>query len=453
MKRRHVRVTVLIVVSCVLGGCTGDLPEDVVAPEARVEVPRSNRALLAANDILAEITASAQLDRDTPSSLQLAAGLDSRVVSDTIEAMAELGPWEQVESDTGESADSAELVLRSHGGRHMTLHVNVDRRGDILGLWFGHAVDRSVHSKDALSVEAEIAAVPGASNVSLWRIDGDRCSLMAKSGNRAGNLPLASVSKLFVAAAALRAIQKGEAGWADQLTITEANRSLPSGALAGAPVGTSVSLREAVVAAVLESDNTANDLIVEHLGVSFVMDTAREITGTESAGHFWTTREVFEIGWGENRGDPPEFDPKAPERTDAFRKLYARDALTVEPLAVHSSRWQDGVDWYASSQQLCVLAGWLDGNRDELPKQLTEGSAAGLAADVPAGTWLWKPGGAPGVSASLGVFEREGERYIVTGQFASTHVPDVADSRGLQLLTSRFASTGLEALGSEASKG
>jgi beta-lactamase class A len=81
--------------------------------------------------------------------------------------------------------------------------------------------------------------------------------------------PLGSVFKLSVLGALADAIDAGALTWDDELTIEEADRSLPTGELQDR-VGGTTTVREAATLMVSLSDNTATDLLIHELDRSTV---------------------------------------------------------------------------------------------------------------------------------------------------------------------------------------
>src|SRR5699024_5109109 len=78
--------------------------------------------------------------------------------------------------------------------------------------------------------------------------------------------PSGSVFKLLVLSAVIEAVEAGELTWDDELTITPAVKSLPSGQLQDHPDGSTVPVREAATLMISISDNTATDLLMEKVG-------------------------------------------------------------------------------------------------------------------------------------------------------------------------------------------
>ncbi|WP_179150867.1 serine hydrolase [Leifsonia sp. NCR5] len=255
---------------------------------------------------------------------------------------------------------------------------------------------------------------------------------LAVAGTSQGErLPLASVSKLFVVGAVVDAIDQGELQWTDTLELTERVRSLPAGRLSEAAEGTRVSVLDAAVRSLGESDNTAADLLRAELGGEAVADARRIMTGKSSAEPFNSTRTIFRTGWGADRLPLGQSIPAT------GTGLVDESGPLPSPFEVIESRWQDGVDWFADAHELCAAAAWLDARLRTVPRELRE------AASAPRDYTLRKTGGNPGVSAFVGVRRSDDgvTSRVVVAQFASEQPNDVGDADGLFGLAEDLGST------------
>lgn len=237
--------------------------------------------------------------------------------------------------------------------------------------------------------------------------------------------PLGSAFKLYVLYALAQAVGAGEVSWDDTLTVTDEVRSLPSGELQDRPNGTTVSVREAAEKMIAISDNTATDMIIQRLGRERVEAAVR------SAGHhdpaqltpFPSTREFFQIGWG---------DPSLLEQwrdADADQRRALLDRIATAPLEVTAAEidanpvWLEGVEWFASARDLARVHLALDGVDDPEIRAIL-----GVNPGIPVQGWsrvAFKGGSSPGVLTGTWLVESEdGERYLVIMQ-ASTSDPAV----------------------------
>lgn len=175
--------------------------------------------------------------------------------------------------------------------------------------------------------------------------------------------PIASMFKLYVLGAVVTAIDAGDLAWDQELTLTEELKSLPTGDLRNQPAGTKVTVQDAATRMIANSDNTATDLLIDALGRDAVEAelTTMKHHAPELNKPFLTTREAFQIAadeglraqWAEaSKG----YDDASPEVTAAQRAILvdlpAWD-LSYEEATMADPFWDEGVDWYATAEDLC----------------------------------------------------------------------------------------------------
>ncbi|MBB5787972.1 serine hydrolase [Jiangella mangrovi] len=247
--------------------------------------------------------------------------------------------------------------------------------------------------------------------------------------------PLASIFKLYVLGAVAAAADAGELGWDDELTMSGSLRSLPSGELQDLPDGSEVPVSLAAAKMISVSDNTAADLLIDHVGRRAV-EEAMTALGHARPGlnePFLTTREFFTLGWGAQdlRDDWA--------RAGAAARLRILTALPGGPLRVsgrdiEDPAWESGIDWFGSAGDVCsALAalhgpGWSTGTTQVLRSVL--GHNRGVTIDREAWPYVaFKGGSAPGVLTASWFGERaDGERYVFVMQAASPDADALSDS-------------------------
>ena len=82
----------------------------------------------------------------------------------------------------------------------------------------------------------------------------------------------ASTIKLPIACAVAKFVAEGEHAWSDRLIVQAADKVSGSGVLADFSDGESISLRDATTLMIIVSDNTATNLILDHVGGDPVND-------------------------------------------------------------------------------------------------------------------------------------------------------------------------------------
>ncbi|WP_419183576.1 serine hydrolase [Serinibacter arcticus] len=183
--------------------------------------------------------------------------------------------------------------------------------------------------------------------------DPDAPEVVFSSGEE-GAFPVGSIVKLYVLGAVVDAVEAGTLTWEDTLTVTDDLKSLPSGELQDAPSGTTVTVREAAEAMIAISDNTATDMLVAAVGREAVETQLAEMGHHDPSLNIplLTTRDLFVIGWGDDATRRTTWaDGDETVRRDLLASLPS-GLPGVDPLTVSTPVWQDGVDWFATPEDL-----------------------------------------------------------------------------------------------------
>jgi hypothetical protein len=249
--------------------------------------------------------------------------------------------------------------------------------------------------------------------------DGSADPLLARGAEEAA--PLGSAFKLYVLFALAQEIDAGRVSWGDELVVDDTVRSLPSGELQDEPNGTVVTVREAALGMISISDNTATDMLIHLLGRDRIEQAVAD------AGHhdpsllspFLTTRELFQIGWG---------DPALRERWDADPS--ARRALVDEiaERAIDDAEivvggdpiWPDELGWFASPSDLVRVHQALHMLDDDSIDEILTANPG-----VRAPGWdsvAFKGGSSLGVLTGSWLLEKDGDTYAAVIQ-TSTEAP------------------------------
>lgn len=226
--------------------------------------------------------------------------------------------------------------------------------------------------------------------------------------------------KLYVLYAVAQAIEAGELSWDTALTVSEHNRSLPSGELQDEPAGTTVTVREAATKMIQISDNTATDMLIQELGREAIEAAVRDSGhhDAELMSPFPSTREFFQIGWS----DPSYLETWSDGTKQEQRALL--DELEHQPideydLAVGGDPvWPQGVEWFASAKDIAAVHLALQEHPDPAVRAILSGHSGAEQE-----TWdylAFKGGSSPGVlTGSWFVEGTTGERYVVVIQAAT----------------------------------
>ncbi len=251
------------------------------------------------------------------------------------------------------------------------------------------------------------------------------------------------MSKLYVLLAVSHAIESGELAWDSVLTVREENRSLPSGELQDKPEGTEVSVREAATKMISISDNTATDMLIQTVGREAV-----EVAVEESGHHapelmvpFLSTREMFQIGWG----DPAYLDTWSNGTLEERRALV--DELERKPIGPHDIAvggdplWPQGVEWFASAADVVAVHRVLQRQEDPTVREILSKNPG-----IPQNSWDYvgfKGGSSPGVlTGSWFVENSGGDSFVVVLQGSTQDAAGI--SAGSQAEFFRLAASALE---------
>ncbi len=151
----------------------------------------------------------------------------------------------------------------------------------------------------------------------------------------------------------------GKVRWDQQLTVTGAVKSLPSGVLQDDPDGTRLSVEQVALKMISISDNTAEDMLANLLGRGALQDATRAAGMRDPALDvpFLTTRELFTL----KLDDWPKLADRYLALPPAERAGFLASDVDDVPLAAISSQppWTtprdiDQLEWLASPDDICL---------------------------------------------------------------------------------------------------
>ncbi|MFE3518456.1 Cpe/LpqF family protein [Streptomyces sp. NPDC059166] len=362
----------------------------------------------------------------------------------TVEQWRGLGPF--TVADYQPVAHKSWVTLENPAGVRSTLSLTLDSSGLIRVLHLGpEVVTPPVRAWDDLARAMEQPGVTWSALVT--RAAGEEtATLYAKDADRP--MPNGSSYKLYLMRALAQAVTAGTVRWDDEVTVTPALRSLPTGDMQELPDGTRVPVRETAYKMIAMSDNTAADLIQDLLGRDAVE------RAVEEGGHrqpallrpFLTSHEVFEIGWG----DPGRRAAWAVAGEAGRRQLLGTVAgpLTVRGSDLGPTVHQLGLDWHMSAWDVQrVLDGLAeDGVRDG-SGVVDEILTAYPGVPVDRARWprvVFKGGSCPGVMMFCWLLEEhDGVRYTVVLQQSADDQKLIGDGQFLRGMGGRVIGSGL----------
>ena len=311
---------------------------------------------------------------------------------------------------TGSGLRAQVLLSVDRRGLISWLRISADLAGPAPATWAG--VDAAVQSA-APQVRLLVADVTSGSCQPVHGLD---------PGTPA---PLGAAVKLYVLDALGDAVAAGTVRWNQPLTVTAQLKSLPAGELQDEPDGTQVTVLDTAAAMISLSDNTATDMLINHLGRPAVQAALTRTAMADPAldRPFLTTREIFTLKL--------DHWPALAERYLAADQAGRRALLasTVDraplPAAAAAGAWTapravTSLEYFASASDICHVYASLAAlaRRPGLAPigQVLSLNDDGLQLDPAQWRTTWFKGGSePGVlTLAFMATTRTGHSYVVT---------------------------------------
>ncbi|WP_424922137.1 Cpe/LpqF family protein [Streptomyces sp. wa53] len=362
----------------------------------------------------------------------------------TLEQWRGLGPFTATEYQP--VAHKSWVTLEGSSGARSTLSLTLDSTGLIRVLHLGpEVVTPAVHGWEDLAAALEQPGVTWSALVTREE-GGSTGTLYAKDADRP--MPNGSSYKLYLMRALADAVASGAVRWDDEVTVTPALRSLPTGDMQELPDGTRVAVRETAYKMIAMSDNTAADLIQDLLGRDAVERAVEEGGHSDPAllRPFLSSHEVFEIGWGA----PGLRAEWGAADEDGRRRLLERIAgpMSVRGSDLGATVHQQGLDWHMSAWDVARVLSALaeDGRRD------TSGAVEDILTAYPGvpvdpARWprvVFKGGSCPGVMMFCWLLEDpDGVRFTVVLQQRADDQKLIGDGQFLRGMGGRVIESGL----------
>lgn len=247
--------------------------------------------------------------------------------------------------------------------------------------------------------------------------------------------PLASVSKLYVLAALVEAVDAEDVEWMDELELTDELRSLPSGTLQDQADGYTTTVYDVAHRMVSISDNTGTDMLMALLGREAVEEAAEEFGhhDPELLRPFLSTRELFQLRWGVPELGQDWADMDGASRLDVLDEVAEQELeITSEDTSRHDL--DDAIDWYATAEDVAAVIQGLAARAEDHPEVgeiLT--ANPGLVDEVEDAWWdslAFKGGGLPGVvTGTWHAQSEDGTERTVVLMLSTDDTENIADHR------------------------
>lgn len=153
----------------------------------------------------------------------------------------------------------------------------------------------------ALASQLRALIAPYRGDVSVYAVDLRSGKTVAIDADTP--VPTASVIKLAILFEALEQIQQGRVGFDDRLTMVGSDRVQGSGVLQLFDTPMTLTLKDALTMMITQSDNTATNLAIDHLGLADI-DRRIEWLGLHDT---WLYKKVFLPPSGPVPPDQPQF--------------------------------------------------------------------------------------------------------------------------------------------------
>lgn len=223
------------------------------------------------------------------------------------------------------------VVTATH---EMPVQMTLDADNDIMGIFFSPPIDLSATAESLLQ-----GLAGGDQYAYLVMKNGD----LLYARNETEPLAVGSAFKLGVLAALNDQIEAGERAWDDVVTLTDADRSLPTGTLQMWPSDAPLTLHTAASFMISQSDNTATDILLRVVG--------KEAVEEKLGAGVLSTREFFVL-----KADPELY------RRFSIMDMPVFDDIAKAPLPTAVTEpHQPGIEWYVPLTTLCAMMGEVGG--------------------------------------------------------------------------------------------
>lgn len=366
------------------------------------------------------------------------------------------GAWRIVTLDASTSPDLlvADVVARDV---RVGVEIGVDDSGLIGLLYFepSPALPKAPSTWAAIDHEASSLA-PGVGFEAATISHEGRCEA-ANVISPETQRPLGSMFKLFVLGAVANAVKTGRISWTEEVPLTSAERSLPSGLLQVDPVGTRYTVADLAQQMIASSDNTAADMLMALVGRQAVeSQTARWTTEAGTDVPFITPREFFALkydGYPKLSSHYLSLDPAA--RLDYLDEIIDKIPLAqISPTssALASPRDIDSIEWFASPSALCRTFVGLDAlSRSKALAPIADAlSLNDGGVQLPSARWktVWFKGGSETGVLTLGYLAQRsnGDVSVVVLELSDSRAPLAASVtlRALAVIRGAFSLLSVE---------
>lgn len=233
----------------------------------------------------------------------------------------------------------------------------------VISLWFEGP--RSAR-KDLKSIASAFEEFPGITSFAVMKLPARGSDGIEYLAQHEPDLAcgIGSAFKLYILGALVEDIEKGSMKWSDTILLKKEWMSWPSGVLQTWPAGSPVTLHTLATLMISQSDNTATDHLLFHLGRERVEAMLAPMGNTHAERNipFLSTQELFKM---KGRESKPLRDRYKKATVAERRDILTNDVAPMDRTAVDLSAFAtkpvaiETLEWFASAADLGRAMAWL----------------------------------------------------------------------------------------------
>ncbi|MBC8125489.1 MAG: serine hydrolase [Candidatus Kapabacteria bacterium] len=259
-----------------------------------------------------------------------------------------------VESQSPFSAKAEALTVNGYT-IPISISVTAQPPHRIEGLFFKAPVKASASLTEVL---ADLKALAGSTSFFAKNLT---TGAVLASSDTTSYLPIGSSFKLYVLGELVRSIARGEHRWDEVVVLDSSRYSFPSGILQTWPHGSPVTLHTLASQMISISDNTATDILLNHLGERAVQNIQRQMghSKPELNDPFLSTRQLFFLKFSDNGKRAIEYATLDARGRAQLLRTIETSVSKNDVDFVESTVLPDKVEWFARTPDLVRAMDWL----------------------------------------------------------------------------------------------
>lgn len=278
------------------------------------------------------------------------AQVDPQALNQALESLGSRGAAVTLYAVTHATTTSLQAVVEI-GPNYFTVSLSVDPLGFIDGLLFSL---RAPPTTTWAALDARLGSIAPDVSFLAARVASDGSCTSIHAERPSTVRPLGSMFKLFVLGALARDVQHHLVRWDQRLTVTAAVKVGGSGTLQDDPDGTTLTVEQAALKMISQSDNTAADLLLGLVGRAAVQSQVRRWSRSATLDvPFLSVRELFALKYHDFPALADQYLALSPSKRAAFLTSTVDKVSTASEVASGAPRDIDSLEWFASASTLC----------------------------------------------------------------------------------------------------